>query len=88
MSLEQELETYRRELPGLLSQEHEGKYLLIRGQQVIGIWATEDEAYKTGRERFGLTPSMVRQVQNGERRFGLLTHLAPLRSTAFCSPTA
>ena len=74
MSLEQELEAYRRELPGLLAQGHQGKYVLIRGQQVIGLWATEDEAYKTGREQFGLTPFMVRKVQRAERRFGLLTH--------------
>jgi hypothetical protein len=76
MSLEKELETHRRELPGLLSQGHEGKYVLIRGPQVIGLWATEDEAYKTGRERFGLTPFMVRKVQKAERRFGLLAHPA------------
>ena len=66
MALEQELATYRRELPKMLA-EHAGDYVLIHGDQVIGFWPDEDSAWEEGVERFrpGL-PFMVRRVEEKE----------------------
>jgi hypothetical protein len=60
MALEKELETYRRELPKLLAQE--GKYVLISDDEVAGLWETYEDALKSGYDRFGLKPFLVKQV--------------------------
>lgn len=39
-----EWDTYRREVPRLLSEGLEGKYILIQGSTIIGIWDTEQES--------------------------------------------
>jgi len=77
MALEQELVTFQQELATMLSKGWQGKYVLIRGSDVDGPWPTENEAYREGRRRFGMTPFMVRQVQAEESSFGILRH--PMR---------
>jgi hypothetical protein len=62
MVLEEELATYRRELPKMLAT-HEGQYALIRGQHVLGYWPTQKEAYEAGVERVGLVPFLVKKVE-------------------------
>ncbi len=64
MSLEKELETYRRELPGLLS--HAGKFALVRGEKVISVWGTYEDALQEGYRLFALDPFMVQQIQPAE----------------------
>lgn len=64
LALEKELETYRRELPTLLAQE--GKYVLIHGDKVAGIWDTYEDALKAGYQEFGLKPFMVKRIQWAE----------------------
>jgi hypothetical protein len=48
----QEVQTFRRELPRLLAEGHEGKWALIQGDEIIGLYPTFDEAYRAGLERF------------------------------------
>ena len=64
--LEVELATYQRELPRLLQEGHEGKYVLIHGDQVDSLWPDEDAAYEAGCERFGIAPFLVQQVLRDE----------------------
>jgi hypothetical protein len=47
-----EWNTYRRELPRLLAEGHEGKYVLIKGQAILDIFATFNEVLDEGEERF------------------------------------
>ena len=49
-----EVRTFLREMPRLLAEGHEGKWALIRGDEVIAIFETMDEGYRAGRERFGI----------------------------------
>ena len=58
--LEAELATYERELPNLLAKE--GKWVLVHGQAVEGIFDTFDDALDAGCERFGLNPFLVKQI--------------------------
>jgi hypothetical protein len=44
----QEFQTFRREMPRLLAEGHEGKWALISGDEVLGLYATFDEAYDQG----------------------------------------
>jgi len=59
--LEKELETYNRELPNLLAEN--GKFVLIQGNTIHGIYGTYEDAVKEGYQTFGLDPFLVRQIQ-------------------------
>lgn len=76
MPLEQELATYRAKLSELLP--HEGKYVLIHGPDVIGTFATYEDALRQGYREFGLEPFMVKQVQSTEQVLFVAQALAPL----------
>jgi hypothetical protein len=75
-ALERELKTYCRELPRLLREE--GKYVVIRDQEVAGTWATYEDALQAGYERFGLVPFLVKKIQaNGDPLLTATTPGAP-----------
>lgn len=65
MPLEQEMEAYRERLPELAG--HEGKYVLIRGSDVVDTFATYEDALKQGYRQFGLQPFLVKQIQAAEQ---------------------
>lgn len=56
-----EIRTYFRELPRLLAEGHEGRFVLIKGDQVISIWDTFDDACQAARERFGFGEAFLAQ---------------------------
>ncbi len=64
--LKTELETYERERERLLA-ESEGKYALIHGDSVVGVWDTYEDALKAGYSQIGLGPFLVKQIQRMER---------------------
>lgn len=61
MALEKELETYRARLPQL--HEEQGKFALIQGETLAGIYGTYEDALKAGYEKFALEPFLVKQIQ-------------------------
>ena len=65
MALEQEMETYRHQLAEL--QTYEGKFALIHGTQVVGVFGTYEDALKEGYEKFGLEPFLVKQIHAVEQ---------------------
>jgi hypothetical protein len=65
MALEQELATYHAKLPELKADE--GKFVLIHGTQVAGVFTSYEDAIKIGYEKFGLQPFLVKQIQAVER---------------------
>ena len=82
MALEKELETYRTRLPELAASE--GKFVLIQGDQISGIFDTYADAIKEGYGKFGLNPFLVKQIQAIERvqfvsRFVDPCHTSPSR---------
>ena len=60
MPLEAEQATYDRELPRLLAQT--GKYVVIGGSEVVGVYDTYEDALKVGYARFKLDSFLVKQV--------------------------
>jgi hypothetical protein len=58
--LMEELLTYRDHLKELL--HHKGKYVLIKGREVIGIYADEREAICEAATRFGGEPVLIKQI--------------------------
>lgn len=65
MALEKELETYKAKLAELAGSE--GKFALVQGQEIVGIFDTYADAIKEGYAKFGLTPFLVKQIQAVER---------------------
>ena len=66
MVLDREWETFQVNLPTLLEKE-EGRYVLIHGDQIAGVWDTQDEALEEGHRRFLLEPFMVQHIVADEK---------------------
>lgn len=58
---------YRIIIADLLAKGHEGKWLLIKGQEVIGIWETEAEANAVRVEHFLGQAILVKQILSRKR---------------------
>lgn len=65
MSLEQELKTYEKEKERLLS-EAKGKFVLIKGDKIIGVYAAKEDALAEGYKRFGNTEFLVKEITEVE----------------------
>src|SRR5262245_17208655 len=61
-----EWNTYRREVARLLAEGHEGKFVLIKDETILGRFDTWEEARNAGLERFLLTPFLVREIRTRE----------------------
>jgi hypothetical protein len=57
---------YRRMIARLLAEGHEGKWLLIKNEEIVGVWDTEAEANRIRVERFPLQPVLVKQILTRE----------------------
>jgi hypothetical protein len=66
MALEREIETYRSKLPELKG-ENEGRFVLIKGDQVVDIFTSYEDALKAGYEKFGLDPFLVKKIEAVEQ---------------------
>ena len=65
-TIEKEL-AYFGEVKDQLIEHHEGKFVLIHGCEVIGIWDTQERAYIDGVTRFGNVPLLIKQIDKTER---------------------
>ncbi|MBU2807573.1 hypothetical protein HF285_04660 [Acidithiobacillus ferrooxidans F221] len=65
--LERELATYEQMLPTLLADE--GKYAVIHADDLIGIYESYADALKTGYERCGVDPFLVKRISQQEQIF-------------------
>lgn len=65
MALEKETATYKAKLTELAP--HEGKFVLIPGDEVVDTFGTYEDAMKEGYAKFGLTPFLVKQVHAYEQ---------------------
>src|SRR5262245_53082280 len=53
---------YRRTISRLLAEGHQGKWVLIKNEEIVGIWDTEGEAGAVRVERFLLQPVLIKQI--------------------------
>jgi hypothetical protein len=61
-----EWNTFRREVGRLLREGHAGKFVLIKGKEIVGIWNTRQEASAIGYQRFLLSGFIVQQIRERE----------------------
>ena len=59
--LDAELRTYEAQLARLLGQDR-GKYVLIKGDRVVDVFSSNEDALKQGYEMFEAEPFFVRQI--------------------------
>jgi len=78
-TLQREMETFER-LKQELVAEHEGKYALIHGDYVAGIWDTYEDALKNGYESFELKPFLVKKIEGIETVKFLSREVSPCQS--------
>jgi hypothetical protein len=57
---------YRREVGRLLAEGLEGKWVLIKGEQIIGIYESFQDAYQVALEKYLMQPVLIQQVRNRE----------------------
>jgi hypothetical protein len=60
-ALETELKTYEAQKDTLLA--HEGKFVVIHGSEILGIYGSYEDALKAGYEKFKLEPFLVKKIQ-------------------------
>jgi len=66
-SAEREWATFCREYPRLVAEGHKGRWALVRGESLVGVFDSEDEAFDAGYEQFGLNSFMVQPITTEER---------------------
>jgi hypothetical protein len=59
-TLLEELITYKEHLDELL--EREGDYVVIKGRQVVGIFADREDAMERAVDLFGTEPALIKQI--------------------------
>ena len=64
-SLNREQAVYEANLSAWLS-DHEGEFVVIKGEEVDGFYESRDEALTAGYSRFGIGPLFVKQVSPSE----------------------
>jgi hypothetical protein len=61
-----EWNTYRREVGRLLAEGHAGKFVLIKGSQVVALYDAWDAALEAGHRLYLLEPFLVHEVRAEE----------------------
>lgn len=64
--LSKELETYEAH-KGQLVSDSVGKFVVIKGDDVIDTWDTFEDAIKAGYGRFGMEPFLVKHIQGDQQ---------------------
>jgi hypothetical protein len=65
-ALDNEWHTYLAELPRWLAEGKEGKFVLIKGTEVIGIFDNFDAADAVWCQRFAITGALIHQIRERE----------------------
>jgi hypothetical protein len=60
-TFQQELAVFNANLIELLA--YAGRYVVIRGQEIQGPFASPEQAWRAARERHGAKPFLVKQIQ-------------------------
>ena len=63
--LSKEIAAYEKLLPSLLKDS--GKFALISGGELTGIYAAYEDALKIGYEKYGMKPFLVRKIAQTEQ---------------------
>jgi hypothetical protein len=65
-AIAEEIATYKAHKLEMVA-EHEGEFVLIKGNEIIGFFPDDASAVREGRRRFGVVPMLVKQITAIER---------------------
>lgn len=63
--LEKEIELYSKIKPRLQAENPNGGFVVILGDNVLGVWATRIDAIKAGLEKYGDVQFLVKDINEG-----------------------
>lgn len=64
--LEKELEVYRKVKSDLQSKNTNGGYVVIKDDEVLGVWQTRVDALKAGIEKYGNVSFLVKDINEND----------------------
>lgn len=59
---EQELHKFNEVKASLVAENPQGGFVVIKGNEVLGVWASRIDALKEGIEHYGNIPFLVRDI--------------------------
>jgi hypothetical protein len=75
-----ESQALRRALPRLLAEGHEGRFALVKGDDILEVFATLEEAARVGYEKFGNEAFLVQPIREWEELIRLPWYCWPCRT--------
>lgn len=72
--LEKELKAFGEEKEALLKTSV-GKYALLKGKEIIGVFESQNDAIKVGIEKFGNEPFLVKKIEEVEQKLNFTSNL-------------
>lgn len=71
--LKKELEYFKTHQKELV-KDHEGKFLVIKNQQIQGVYETEMEAYSDAQKKFELGTFLIQKCESGQESYTQTFH--------------
>ena len=65
--LRRELQTYETHRRGLVDRGDGGRYVLISGEKVDGVYDSREEGLRVGYQTHGASPFLVREIRAEDR---------------------
>lgn len=63
---EKELEVYSRVKDKYLSSYPQGGFIVINGEEILGIWQSRIDALQAGIDKYGNVPFLVKNINEDE----------------------
>src|SRR5262245_26381755 len=82
----QEWNTYRHEVGRLLAEGHEGRFVLIKDNHILGIFSSEEAALAEGSKRHPCQAFLVHQIREREPVMRVRGYNLPCPSSSIPSP--
>lgn len=73
-TLSKELKTYEENKTRLI-KEANGKFVLIKGEEIINVYDTQMDAIKVGVDKFGNAPFLVKKIEEVDQRQNFTSNL-------------
>jgi hypothetical protein len=73
-TLSKEIETYNKNKSSLLKTDS-GKFVLIKGDKIIGLYDTKNDAIKIGIDKFDNTPFLVKKITEIEEPINFTSNM-------------
>lgn len=61
--LEKELEIFAKEKAKLKEENSSGGYVVIKEDEILGVWNDREDALKAGLEKYGDVPFLVKNIE-------------------------